>query len=250
MNGTLLRTVDLTKQLGGLPVSDRISIDVEAGSFHSIIGPNGAGKTTLLNQIGGQLAPDAGTVVFEGVDITALPAVRRARLGMARVFQVPKLFASFPVVENPAVALLGLGSHCFRFWQPMRHMPVMAQAQDALASVGVTDRLEQRAAELSHGDRRLLEMAIALAGKPKLLLLDEPMAGLGRDESVRMTALLKRFKGFTTILMVEHDMETVFALADTITVLAGGRVIADGPPERVRFDPTVRASYLGADDDV
>jgi branched-chain amino acid transport system ATP-binding protein len=247
----LLSTADLSKRLGGLLVTDNVSFTVEAGEFHAVIGPNGAGKSTLINQIGGQLSPDAGRVLFDGTDITALSAPQRARLGISRVFQVPRLFASFTVTENPAISLLGLTAHVYRFWRPLNAMDeVMAEARQALEFVGIEDRQQQRASELSHGDRRLLEMAVALASRPKLLLLDEPMAGLGRDESLRMAGLLGKFKGSTTIVMVEHDMDTVFSLADSVTVLAAGRIIASGLPEAVRADSAVRTSYLGEDDDV
>jgi len=247
----LLTIRGVCKRLGGLLVSDDISIDVMSGEMHAIIGPNGAGKTTLLNQIGGQLIPNAGVITFDGTDITALPVQDRARLGIGRTFQVPKIFASFAALDNPAIGILGRKGHTFGLWRSVRKLPdCEAEANAALAAVGISDKALAQTDLLSHGDRRLVEIATALAGKPRLLLLDEPMAGLGRDESLRMSALLKTLKGEAAIVMVEHDMDAVFSLADTVTVLAHGKVIASGRPEDIRNSPQVRTSYLGADDDV
>jgi branched-chain amino acid transport system ATP-binding protein len=250
VNTPLLTTRGLTKRFGGLVVSENISIDVMPGELHAIIGPNGAGKSTLLNQIGGQLVPNAGTIVFDGVDVTALPVEQRTRLGIGRTFQVPRIFGSFAAIDNPALGALGRDAHLFGFWTPLHaRSGLSTEASAALGAVALSERAAARSETLSHGDRRLLEIATALAGKPRLLLLDEPMAGLGRDESLRMSALLKSLKGDAAILMVEHDMDAVFALADTVTVLAHGRVIASGKPEAIRSDPIVRASYLGEDND-
>jgi len=246
----LLAIRGVYKRLGGLVVSENISIDVMPGELHAIIGPNGAGKSTLLNQIGGQLFPNAGTIVFDDTEVTSLPVQERARLGIGRTFQVPKIFPSFAAIDNPAIGVLGRKSHSFGFWTHLRKLPdIGLEANAALAAVGLTDKRLARTELLSHGDRRLVEIATALAGKPRLLLLDEPMAGLGRDESLRMSALLKMLKGGTAIIMVEHDMDAVFSLADTVTVLAHGRVIASGKPEEIRSNPQVRASYLGDNDD-
>jgi branched-chain amino acid transport system ATP-binding protein len=246
----LLSTQRLRKAYGALAVTDDVSISVGRNEFKAVIGPNGAGKSTFINQVGGQLSSDSGAVIFEGRDITGLTAAQRSGVGIARVFQVPRLFSSFRVRDNPAAAVLGRRSHGFKFWRPLESMDdVLSEAQQALAAVGLSDQVNRPSSLLSHGDRRLLEIAIALASRPKLLLLDEPMAGLGRDESTRMTELLLRSKGTMTVLMVEHDMEAVFALADTVMVLSCGRVIADGPPQMVREDSAVRASYLGSHDD-
>ena len=250
MTAPLLTTRGICKRLGGLLVSDDISIEVLPGELHAIIGPNGAGKTTLLNQIGGQLIPNAGTIAFDGTDITSLPAPDRARLGIGRTFQVPKIFPSFVAVDNPAIGILGRKHHTFGMWTHVHKLGDLAsQADIALAAVGIADQRDARTVLLSHGDRRLVEIATALAGKPRLLLLDEPMAGLGRDESLRMSALLKSLKGGVAIVMVEHDMDAVFSLADMVTVLAHGKVIASGRPADIRNDPQVRTSYLGVDDD-
>ncbi len=246
----LLTTRDVTKLFGGLIVSENVSLDVMPGELHAIIGPNGAGKTTLLNQIGGQLVPNAGTIVFDGVDVTALPVEQRTRLGIGRTFQVPRIFGSFAAIDNPALGALGRAADLFGLWTPLRARPgLSSEASAALGAVALSERAAASSETLSHGDRRLLEIATALAGRPRLLLLDEPMAGLGRDELLRMSALLKSLKGEAAILMVEHDMDAVFSLADTVTVLAHGRVIASGKPEAIRSDPIVRASYLGEDAD-
>ncbi|MFN3347447.1 ABC transporter ATP-binding protein [Pseudorhodoplanes sp.] len=251
MTAPLLSIHNVCKRLGGLIVSEDISIDIMPGELQAVIGPNGAGKTTLLNQIGGQLIPDSGTIVFAGLDVTSLPVQARARLGIGRTFQVPKIFPSFAAVDNPAIGALGSRPHAFGFWTPLRNLDdIGPKAVAALDAVGLTDKHLARTELLSHGDRRLVEIATALAGKPRLLLLDEPMAGLGRDESLRMAMLLKALKGGASIVMVEHDMDAVFALADTVTVLAHGRVIASDRPEQIRSNPKVRSSYLGDNDDV
>jgi branched-chain amino acid transport system ATP-binding protein len=204
------------------------------GELHAIIGPNGAGKTTLLNQIGGQLIPNTGSIAFDGTDITSLPVQDRARLGLGRTFQVPKIFPTFAAADNPAIGVLGRRHHTFGMWTHVHKLgDLVLQTDTALAAVGIADKRGAKTELLSHGDRRLVEFATALAGKPRLLLLDEPMAGLGRDESV----------------MVEHDMDAVFSLADRVTVLAHGKVIASGEPAEIRNDPHVRSSYLGVDDD-
>jgi branched-chain amino acid transport system ATP-binding protein len=246
----LLTTRGVFKRLGGLVVSDDISIDVMPGELHAIIGPNGAGKTTLLNQIGGQLIPNAGAIVFDGTDVTSLPVQERARLGIGRTFQIPKIFPSLAAIDNSAIGALGRKPHSFGFWTHLRNLSgIGPEANAALAAVGLTEKRFERTELLSHGDRRLVEIATSLAGKPRLLLLDEPMAGLGRDESLRMSTLLKTLKGGSAIVMVEHDMDAVFSLADTVTVLAHGKVIASGRPEQIRNNPQVRSSYLGDDDD-
>ena len=250
MTAPLLTTRGVCKRLGGLLVSDDISIDVMPGELHAIIGPNGAGKTTLLNQIGGQLIPNAGTITLDDTDITSLPVQDRTRLGIGRTFQVPKIFPSFAAVDNPAIGVLGRRRHTFGMWTHVHKLGDLgAQTNAALAAVGIAEKRYAQTELLSHGDRRLVEIATALAGQPRLLLLDEPMAGLGRDESLRMSALLKTLKGGAAIVMVEHDMDAVFSLADTVTVLAHGKVIASGRPADIRNDPQVRISYLGADDD-
>jgi branched-chain amino acid transport system ATP-binding protein len=214
--------------------------------MHAVIGPNGAGKSTLINQISGLLAPDAGSIRFDGADITALPPHARAHIGMARSFQITSILPKFPVLENVALAVQARTGSSFRFFgraadEPALNLPAMA----ALEQVGIADRAALPAGELSHGEKRALELAIALAMKPKLLLLDEPMAGMGREDSDRQVSLLKRLKGELTMVLVEHDMAAVFALADRISVLIRGRLLTTGLPEQVRADPAVITAYLG-----
>jgi branched-chain amino acid transport system ATP-binding protein len=246
MADTLLAVEGLTKRFGGILASDNIELEVKQGELHAIIGPNGAGKTTLIGQLTGMLTPDTGTVRFAGEDITALPAYSRSLLGLARSFQITSLFLDLSVLDNVALAVQARAGHSFRFWRDARkEQDLREPARAALARVGLADRADRRAAALSHGEHRQLELAMALAGKPRMLLLDEPMAGLGTDESARMVKLLRELKREYTILLIEHDMEAVFALADRISVLVYGRVIASGAPEAIRANKDVRDAYLG-----
>jgi branched-chain amino acid transport system ATP-binding protein len=242
----LLAVEGLSKRFGGIVAADAITLDVAAGELHAVIGPNGAGKTTLIGQLAGELTPDAGTIRFAGRDITALPVYRRSRIGLARSFQITSLFSDFTVLDNVALAVQAHAGHSFRFWRDARREQALrAPARAALARLGLAARADVPVAELSHGERRQLEIAMALATRPRLLLLDEPMAGMGPEESARMVATLREFKRDLAILLVEHDMEAVFALADRITVLVYGRVIASGAPAAIRADPQVRRAYLG-----
>ena len=242
----LLRIEGLAKHFGGVIASDDITLDVAAGELHAIIGPNGAGKTTLITQLAGEITPDAGRVVFAGQDITRLPVPRRSALGLARSFQISSLFAEFTALDNVALAVQAHAGHSFRFWSPARQAVELREpARTALARVGLAARADTVVAALSHGEHRQLELAVALATKPRLLLLDEPMAGLGPEESARMVALLRELKQEVTILLIEHDMAAVFALADRITVLVYGRVIASGTPAAIRENAEVRKAYLG-----
>jgi branched-chain amino acid transport system ATP-binding protein len=242
----LLQIEGLTKRFGGVIASDAITLDVPRGEFHAIIGPNGAGKTTLIGLLAGEIAPQGGAIRFDGGDITALPADRRSHLGLARSFQITSLFRDFTALDNVALAVQAHSGHSFRFWSDARRdAAVRAPAQAALERVGLGQRAGVRVDRLSHGEQRQLEIAMALATRPRLLLLDEPMAGMGPDESARMVAMLRELKGSVTILLIEHDMETVFALADRITVLVYGRVIASGDPAAIRADAAVREAYLG-----
>ncbi len=246
MADTLLAVEGLTKRFGGILASDNIALDVKQGELHAIIGPNGAGKTTLIGQLTGMLTPDSGTVRFAGEDITALPAYSRSLLGLARSFQITSLFLDLSVLDNVALAVQAHAGHSFQFWRDARKEKDLREpALAALARVGLADRADRPAAALSHGEHRQLELAMALAGKPRMLLLDEPMAGLGTDESARMVKLLRELKREYTILLIEHDMEAVFALADRISVLVYGRVIASGTPEVIRANKDVRDAYLG-----
>jgi branched-chain amino acid transport system ATP-binding protein len=242
----LLEIADLTKRFGGVVASDGISLKLNRGELHAIIGPNGAGKTTLIGQLTGEIAPDGGRVCFDGSDITALPVYRRSAIGLARSFQITSLFADFTALDNVALAVQAHAGHSFRFWRDARSDGDLREpARAALAGVGLAERADMLVADLSHGERRQLEIAMALATKPRMLLLDEPMAGMGPEESARLIEILRKLKGGVTILLIEHDMDAVFALADRISVLVYGRVIASGDPAAIRTDPVVRQAYLG-----
>jgi branched-chain amino acid transport system ATP-binding protein len=242
----LLEVDGLTKHFGGVVACDAIVLAMAQGELHAVIGPNGAGKTTLIGQLAGEIAPDAGRIRFAGRDITALPVWRRSMLGLARSFQITSLFADLTVLDNVALAVQAHAGHSFHFWHKARSEPELREpARVALARVGLGSRADAVVASLSHGDHRLLEIAMALATRPHLLLLDEPMAGMGPEESARMVGLLHQLKRDLTILLIEHDMEAVFALADRITVLVYGRVIATAEPERIRANAEVRQAYLG-----
>ncbi len=242
----LLQVERLTKRFGGVLPTDAVSFDIPAGEFHAIIGPNGAGKTTLINLLAGEIAAQGGAIWFDGADITTLPVHRRSRLGIARSFQITSLFRDFTALDNAALAVQAHRGHSFRFWRDARgEADLRKPAHEALARVGLATRAGMRVDRLSHGEYRQLEIAMALATGPRLLLLDEPMAGLGPEESAAMVRMLRDLKGSVTILLIEHDMQAVFALADRVTVLVYGRVIASGEPEAIRKDAAVRQAYLG-----
>src|SRR5215467_11129328 len=242
----LLRVERLTKRFGGVVASDDITLDVEPCELHAIIGPNGAGRTTLIGQLAGEIAPDAGCIRFDGHEITALRTDRRSARGLARSFQVTSLFLDFTVLDNVALAVQAHAGHSFRFRRDARSQPELrTPARAALARVGLAARADVIVSKLSHGEHRQLEIAMALATTPRMLLLDEPMAGMGPDESARMVKALRELKRELTILLIEHDMEAVFALADRITVLVYGRIIASGTPEAIRANAEVRQAYLG-----
>jgi branched-chain amino acid transport system ATP-binding protein len=244
----MLEVRKLTKTFGALRACDGIDFDVREGETHAVIGPNGAGKTTFISQLAGNLRPDAGMVRFNGLDITALPAPRRARLGLARSFQITSVYPEFSALDNVALAVQAHSGHSFRFWRTARGDPALVQpARKVLDEVGLGPRSQVLAANLAHGEQRQLEVAMALATEPRLLLLDEPMAGMGIEESQRMIALLGTLKRRQTMILVEHDMDAVFRLADRIAVLVYGRVIATGSPEEIRLNPEVRKAYLGED---
>jgi branched-chain amino acid transport system ATP-binding protein len=242
----LLEIDGLTKRYGGVIASESIRLAVPKGELHAVIGPNGAGKTTLIGQLTGEIVPDAGSVRFGGSDITALPTHKRSLLGLARSFQITSLFLDFTALDNVALAVQAHAGHSFRFWRDARAESELREpARAALERVGLANRADVVVANLSHGEHRQLEIAMALATKPRMLLLDEPMAGMGPEESQRMVKTLRELKQELTILLIEHDMEAVFALADRISVLVYGRVIASGRPEAIRADPQVRQAYLG-----
>ena len=242
----LLRVDKLVRRFGGIVATDHVSLDVAHGELHAIIGPNGAGKTTLISQLTGHLTPHSGSISLGGRDITRLPAYRRSTLGLARSFQITSLLKDFTAADNVALAAQAHSGHSFRFLASARkEAPLRQAAHAALERVGLASRADVLVSKLSHGEQRELELAVALATKPQLLLLDEPMAGLGVTESARMVKLLSELRREVTIVLVEHDMEAVFALADRISVLVYGRVIASGNPSEIRRNEEVRRAYLG-----
>jgi len=225
---------------------DRVSLEVAAGEVHALIGPNGAGKTTLVSQISGSLSSDEGQINFQGLDVTKAKPHERVRLGLARSHQITSIFRRFSVLENLALAVQARSGSSFSFWRPVAaEAALFEEAAGISRDIGLAERLQVRAGNLAHGEQRALEVGLALATRPKLVLLDEPMAGMGPEESQRMIALIGRIRAGVTVLLVEHDMDAVFRLADRITVLVNGRVIASGRPAEIRADKDVRRAYLG-----
>jgi branched-chain amino acid transport system ATP-binding protein len=242
----ILELVGLRKSYGALRVTDDLSLKIAAGGVHALIGPNGAGKTSLIGQISGSIRTDAGTVRFRGQDITRLSMAARVRRGMARSFQITTLLPGFTALDNVAVAVQARAGRSFRLLRRTAGDPELEEpAMAALDRVGLAGRARTPAAALSHGEQRQLEIAVALATEPSLLVLDEPMAGTGRHETGTLIDTLGQLRGRLTILLVEHDMGAVFALADTISVLVGGRLIATAAPAEIRDDRAVRRAYLG-----
>ncbi len=243
-----LEVRNLVKSFGQVHATRNVNLAVERGEVHAIIGPNGAGKTTLIAQLSGMLKPDSGEIVFDGHNIAGLPAHRISRLGLARSFQVTSIFLDFTAEDNVALAVQAHAGSSFRFWRPAQtDRRLREPARRALEAVGLDARADMLAADLSHGEQRQLEIAMAIATGPSMLLLDEPMAGMGVEESARMVELLRSFARDHTILLIEHDMDAVFALADRITVLVYGEAIATGAPDEIRGNDDVRAAYLGED---
>ena len=246
---TLLAVSGLTKSFGGLTATDGVDLTVDAGEVHAVIGPNGAGKTTLINQLSGELVPDAGTIRLNGRDITAEPVYRRALMGLGRSYQITSVFPEFSVLINVVLAAQAHAGHSFSFWRPVAADTALTdRAMSALAQAGLSAKADVAVSALAHGERRQLEIAMTLATQPQLLLLDEPMAGMSLAESERLVHLLASFKDRYGMLLVEHDMDAVFKLADRISVLVYGRVIACGDPTAIRANPDVRAAYLGDQD--
>jgi branched-chain amino acid transport system ATP-binding protein len=245
----LLSVRGLRKHYGGLAVTNNVSLEVQPGEIHALIGPNGAGKTTLIHQITGTVMPDAGRVIFAGRDITRLSLPQRVHAGLARSFQITSIIAGFSVLENVTLAAQGQSGSSFRFFRAAAGETALNEnARAALAEVGLADRASIIAGALSHGEKRALEIAIALATRPKLLLLDEPLAGAGPEETEKLITLLRGLKSRYAVLLVEHDMQAVFALADRISVLAEGRIIASGSTADIRLSAEVRAAYLGEEE--
>ena len=246
MTEPVLEISNLSKQFGGVKATDNITLSIETNEIHAVIGPNGAGKTTLVSQLSGGLQPDGGTIRFQGQDITSLPTFKRSALGLARSFQITSLIMSMSVLDNIALGVQAHRGHSFKFWKPARSIESLrTRAVEILEQIELVDRADSKVSALSHGERRQVEIAVALATDPVLLLLDEPMAGMGASESAQMVEILKRMKGEKTILLIEHDMDVVFALADRISVLVYGQIIATGSPDEIRQNEDVRRAYLG-----
>jgi branched-chain amino acid transport system ATP-binding protein len=248
MTEALLEIRGLVKRFGGLTATDHADLRVERGEVHALIGPNGAGKTTLVAQISGTLRPDGGSIRFDGADITRTSMHARVAAGLARSYQITSIFRRCTAIENVTLALQARGGAELGFWRPVAAEAwLFREAAGILEQVGLSSQADALAGELAHGEQRRLEVALALATRPRLLLLDEPMAGLGPEESRRMVELLLRLKAQATLLLVEHDMDAVFQLADRISTLVFGKVIATGTPEEIRAHPEVRKAYLGAE---
>ena len=242
----MLQIRQLTKRYGGLLATDQLSLSLAVGELHAIIGPNGAGKTTLIAQLSGEVAPDSGAIEFDGHDITALLPAQRALRGLARSYQITSVFPEFSVLENVTLAMQAHRGHSCGFWTPMLAQPALVEpAMRAIAQAGLSQRCSSKVSELAHGERRQLELAMVLVAEPKLLLLDEPMAGMSHQESGNVVRTLQGLKGRYTMLLVEHDMDAVFALADRISVMVYGRIIASGTPDDIRNNEEVKIAYLG-----
>ena len=246
MADTLLEIIGLSKHFGGIVATDNVNLAVEQGKIHAIIGPNGAGKTTLISQLSGQLKPDSGDIRFGGQSIVNDSTASRARRGLARSFQITSVVMPMTLLENVMLAVQGSSGHSFRFWSPVsKDRDLAAAAMSSLAEVGLEGRARQVAANVSHGEQRQLEVAMALAMQPRMLLLDEPMAGMGKEEGARMVDILNRLKGEMTILLVEHDMDVVFSMADQLSVLVNGHIIATDSVTNIRNNLEVQKAYLG-----
>ena len=249
MSEPLLKVVQLRKSFGGVVATDSLDFDVMPGEIHAVIGPNGAGKTTFVAQIAGMLKSDSGTITFDGKDIAGKNAPERSHMGLARSFQITSVFRDFTALENVSLSIQAHAGHSFRFWKrASTDRDLTDPAQKILDDVGLGDKALTLAGNLAHGQQRQLEIAMALATSPKMLLLDEPTAGMGTEESETMRAFLNEMKGKYSMLLIEHDMDTVFSVADRVTVLVYGRGIATGTPEEIRNNAEVRAAYLGEDE--
>lgn len=246
MTESILEVVKLNKSYGALQATKDLSFIVQKGHIHAIIGPNGAGKTTLVNQLTGDITSDSGRIIYKKRNITHLKDYQRARLGIARSFQITHIFENLSVAENMALSLFAHSGHNFRFWQKsLLSSSIREKLPETLGRVDLSARADIPAGSLSHGEKRQLEVGMALAAEPELLILDEPMAGMGPGGTVELSKLIDRLKGSITILLVEHDMDVVFSLADMVTVLVYGEAIISAPPEQVRLDAKVQSAYLG-----
>jgi branched-chain amino acid transport system ATP-binding protein len=246
MTQIALELRDLVKRFGGLAATDHLNLTVHTGEIHAMIGPNGAGKTTLIHQISGAILSDAGRIVFAGQDVTRMPMHDRVTAGLARSYQITNIFDNLSVLDNLALAVQARAGSSMRFWRPTLSETSLFDAALAIAQqIGLGNRTALPAGSLAHGEKRRLELGLALATKPKLLLLDEPMAGMGQEESADIVPLIENLRGSVTVLLVEHDMDTVFRVADRISVLVAGRIIATGMPDEIRSNPDVKKAYLG-----
>ena len=242
----ILKTIGLCKQFGGITATNNIDLDINEGEIHAVIGPNGAGKTTLISQLSGDLKADKGAILFQGDLINTMSSNKRSLLGIARTFQITSLMLDMSTLENVALAVQAHSGHSYRFWQDARQdHQLIEPALKVLKQVGLLERKNIMTRELSHGEHRQLEIAMALATQPKLLLLDEPMAGMGAEETQKLIAILKTLKTGKTMILIEHDMNAVFSLADRITVMVYGKIIATGSPKEIRANQKVKAAYLG-----
>jgi branched-chain amino acid transport system ATP-binding protein len=249
MSQPILELRGLVKRYGGLVATDNLDLTVERGEIHAIIGPNGAGKTTLIHQISGAIAPTAGAILFDGHDVTRLSMHKRVARGLARSYQITNIFRAQSVLDNLALAVQARRDSSLRFWKPaVADTGMFDEAREIAQRVGLGERIGAVAGSLSHGEQRQLEVGLALATRPKLLLLDEPMAGMGPEESARMVPLIASLKPDIAVVLIEHDMDAVFRLADRISVLVAGRTIASGTADEIRSDPEVRKAYLGEDE--
>ncbi len=250
MSEAILQVEKLRKNFGGLAATDDVDLEVRRGELVAIIGPNGAGKTTLINLLTGVYPCDSGAIRFQGEDVTSLPVHSRSLRGLARSFQITSVFPEMTVLENVAIAAQAHHGHSYRFWRKVADdKKIFDVARATLAELGMQEQMDRPASMLAHGEKRVLEIAMALVTSPKMMLLDEPMAGLGVEESRKMITFIQTLKGKLTILLIEHDMEAVFALADRILVLASGAIVASGPPDAIKADPKVKLAYLGDDED-
>ncbi|MES2263919.1 MAG: ABC transporter ATP-binding protein [Pseudomonadota bacterium] len=246
MGKTILELQQLVKRYGGLVATDRLDLTVHAGEIHAIIGPNGAGKTTLIQQISGALASDSGRVLFEGIDVTRQPIHQRVQGGLARSYQITNIFPRFSVLDNLALAVQARSGSSMRFWHPaLGENALFDEARELAQRIGLGGHTDRLAGSLAHGAQRQLELGLALATRPKLLLLDEPMAGMGHEESVEMIPLIESLRPALAVLIIEHDMDAVFRMADRISVLVAGRIIATGTPDQIRNNLEVKRAYLG-----
>jgi branched-chain amino acid transport system ATP-binding protein len=237
---------NLHKRFGGVVAVDGVDLDVAAGEVHALIGPNGAGKTTLIGLISGSVASDEGRITFQGVDLTKAKPHERVQAGLARSYQITSIFKRFSVLDNLALAVQARSGSSFSFWRPLaQETALFDEARSIAQQVGLSQKLDFSGFSLAHGEQRALEVGLALATRTKLVLLDEPMAGMGPEESQRMIELISRMRAQVTVLLVEHDMDAVFRLADRISVMVNGRLIATDSPEKIRMNEEVRRAYLG-----